>query len=85
MKRLEDQDNKQAKKYAKSGNHKSLFEGKITINNVEYDKKLCRWSEWKHLPAEEMIAHVRDIAFPFIKTIHNGENTFFAEHMKYSW
>jgi type I restriction enzyme M protein len=51
---------------AKKEDYTSLFDGKIKIANVEYDKKICRWSEWKHLPAEEMLVHVReDIVFPF--------------------
>ncbi|AKB18410.1 Type I restriction-modification system, DNA-methyltransferase subunit M [Methanosarcina sp. WWM596] len=36
----------------------------------------CRWSEWKHKPAEEMMKHVRDVVFPFIKNIHDGERFF---------
>ncbi len=83
MKRLEDQDNKEVKKHAaRKQEYTSLFEGKFKVGPQEYDKKTCRWSYWKHLPGEEMLTHVREVAFPFIKTIHNGENTFFSEHMK---
>jgi len=83
MKRLEDQDNKLLKRHSGSnGSHKSLFEGKFAIGNNEYDKATCKWSYWKHLPADEMLTHVREVVFPFIKTLHNGENTFFAQHMK---
>ena len=42
----------------------------------------CRWSEWKHYSAEKMLEHVKDVVFPFIKTLQNGENTLFAKHMK---
>jgi type I restriction enzyme M protein len=28
-----------------------------------------------------MLTHVREVVFPFIKNLHDGENTFFAEHM----
>src|SRR3989344_1550587 len=83
IKRIEDEDNKRAKRAtAKKDVYQSIFDGKIKISNMEYDKKLCRWSEWKHLPAEEMLNHVREIVFPFLKNLHNGEGSFFAEHMK---
>jgi type I restriction enzyme M protein len=83
MKRIEDQDNKLVKRHASSkGDYSSLFDGKIKIGNSEYEKKDCRWSEWKHLPADEMLIRVREVVFPFLKNLHNGENTFFAEHMK---
>ncbi|WP_229390400.1 N-6 DNA methylase [Methanosarcina sp. DH2] len=29
-----------------------------------------------------MMKHVRDVVFPFIKDIHDGEKTLFSEHMK---
>jgi len=29
-----------------------------------------------------MLVHVRDVVFPFIKNIHDGEKTLFAQHMK---
>jgi len=32
----------------------------------------CRWSKFRHLPAEQMLDHVRDIVFPFIKNLKNG-------------
>ena len=46
IKRIEDEDNKRTKRAAaKKENYDSVFDGKIKIANVEYDKKLCRWSE----------------------------------------
>ncbi len=72
MRRLEDMDAADQKR-AQAGKqfYKSVFEG----------HEDCRWSAWKHYPAEQMLTHVRDV-FPFIKTIHNGEKTLFSEHMK---
>jgi len=29
-----------------------------------------------------MLKHVRDVVFPFIKNIHDGEKTLFSQHMK---
>ncbi len=73
MKRLEDMDAAEQKR-AQAGKHsyKSVFEG----------HEDCRWSAWKHYPAEKMLSHVRDVVFPFIKNIHDGEKTLFSEHMK---
>ena len=73
MKRLEDMDVAEQKKaLAQKQPYKSVFEG----------NEDCRWSNWKHYPAEKMLTHVRDVVFPFIKDIHDGEKTLFAEHMK---
>ena len=73
MKRLEDMDVAEQKKVlAQRQPYKSVFEG----------REDCRWSNWKHYPAEKMLTHVRDVVFPFIKNIHDGEKTLFAEHMK---
>ena len=43
--------------------------------------KDCRWSEFRHKPAEEMLSHVRDKVFPFIKNL-GKEDQPFAESMK---
>lgn len=73
MKRLEDMDAAEQKRVqAKKQTYKSVFEG----------HEDCRWSDWKHYSAEKMLAHVRDVVFPFIKNLHDGENTLFSEHMK---
>lgn len=73
MKRLEDMDVKEQKRAnAKQEQYTSVF---------EYHED-CRWSKWKHYPAEKMLKHVGDVVFPFIKNIHDGEKTLFSEHMK---
>jgi len=73
MKRLEDMDVAEQKKaLAQKQAYTSVFEG----------NEDCKWSNWKHYPAEKMLTHVRDVVFPFIKDIHDGEKTLFAEHMK---
>ena len=73
MNRLEAMDTFEQKK-AQANKHlyKSIFEG----------QEDCRWSHWKHFPADKMLVHVRDVVFPFIKNIHDGEKTLFAQHMK---
>src|SRR5438093_13000251 len=35
-----------------------------------------RWSRFKQLPPEEMLEHVRDNVFPFIKNLENGGDVF---------
>ena len=41
----------------------------------------CRWSSFRHLPGDEMLTHVRDKVFPFIKNIKsNGQR--FSKYMK---
>jgi type I restriction enzyme M protein len=73
MNRLEAMDTfEQKKAQANKQSYKSIFEGQ------EY----CRWSHWKHYSADKMLVHVRDVVFPFIKNIHDGEKTLFAQHMK---
>lgn len=73
MKRLEDMDNNEsARSRARGMPYQSIFEG----------HEDCRWSHWKHFSAEDMLKHVRDVVFPFIKTLHDGEKSLFAEQMK---
>jgi len=75
MQRLEEMDNfEQKRAQAKKQPYHSIFSGE--------EQEKCRWSYWKNLPAEQMLVHVRDKVFPFIKNIHNGEKTLFAQHMK---
>ena len=73
MKRIEDLDNKHVETAkARGEKYTSIFE----------DYEECRWSHWKHFNADDMLRHVRDAVFPFIKQIRRGENTLFAESMK---
>ncbi|PKL62763.1 MAG: DNA methyltransferase [Methanomicrobiales archaeon HGW-Methanomicrobiales-2] len=73
MKRLEDTDVvEQNRARARGVPYTSVFEG----------HEECRWSSWKHYPAEQMLVHVRDKVFPFIKGLHNGEKTLFARQMR---
>ena len=73
MKRIEDLDNR----------HKSLAEARgEKYQSIFEEYKECRWSNWKHFNADDMLRHVRDAVFPFIKKIRRGEDTLFAESMK---
>ena len=55
----------------------SLFQGEYDRSDRTKGKKdELRWSRLRHLPAEEMLAHVRDNVFPFIKNLENGGEVF---------
>jgi type I restriction enzyme M protein len=47
----------------------------------EIDKRSLRWSEFKHMQAEEMLQHVQAKVFPFLKDL-NGTESSFTRHMK---
>jgi len=51
-----------------------------SVYNKEHED--CKWSYWNHMNAEDMIEHVRDKVFPFIKNLHEGEDTLFAQTME---
>ncbi len=73
MKRLEDLDTIHKKRAsARKEAFKSIFEG----------HEDCRWSQWKHLNAEDMLKHVQITVFPFIKELHNGDDTLYSQYMK---
>ena len=56
---------------------KSLFAGNyITRAGKKRPAEELRWSKFRHLPAEEMLEHVRDNVFPFIKTLEDGGQVF---------
>lgn len=83
IKRLEDLD-VQNQKRAEARNEKfnSIFAGSVEVDGKKIENKTCRWSYWKHLNAEDMMKHVRDVVFPFMKSIKVGNNGDFAEIMK---
>ncbi len=45
------------------------------------EKCTLRWSEFKHMQAEEMLQHVQSKVFPFLKDM-NGAESNFTHHMK---
>ena len=61
---------------------KSLFDGAYERRDREQrPKEELRWSRFRHLPSEEMLEHVRDNVFPFIKKLENGGQVF-AKYMQ---
>src|SRR3989338_999802 len=72
MKRLEDrgvleEQNASLKKIQ----YKSLFEG----------HEDCKWSVWSEYPADKILAHVRDVVFPFMRGL-GGDNSHYSNYMK---
>jgi type I restriction enzyme M protein len=56
---------------------KKLADGKM----YEIEKRTLRWSEFKHMQAEDMLQHVQGKVFPFLKDL-NGTESNFTHHMK---
>src|SRR3989344_3113041 len=72
MKRLEDEDTKRQLEADFSGEkYKSIFVGHGN----------CKWSSWSNLPAEEILDHVRDKVFPFMRNLGDGDSLY-KEYMK---
>ncbi|HYV94990.1 MAG TPA: N-6 DNA methylase [Chitinophagales bacterium] len=81
LKRLEDMDNaRAATAKRRSTPFKSVFDGKMESAGKKIDKAKCRWSYWSQLPGEEMIRHVRDVVFDFLRNL-GSETSAFTQHM----
>ena len=73
MKKLDDKDTKQTKDAKIAGKkYQSIFK-----NNND-----LRWSHWKHFKAEEMLNHVRNKVFPFIKKLDSENENGFSVQLK---
>jgi len=83
MRRLDDEDQKRVDDAAFLGQpYTSLFSGDFTwAPNQPVPAATLRWSHFRNLPGEEMLAHVRDKAFPFLKSLR-GDDQPFAAAMK---
>ena len=55
--------------------------GKFHMGQFTKEQKHLRWSNFKNLPAEEMLKVVRDGVFPHFRSLSGSESTF-AEYMK---
>ena len=79
MKRIEVLDDaNQSRAEATNEKYESIF-AKLDENGENYDD--CKWSTWKFESGDDMLSHVKDRVFPFIKNLHDGEDTLFAETM----
>jgi type I restriction enzyme M protein len=83
MRRLDDEDQKRVDDAAFLGQtYTSLFSGDFAwAPHQAAPAATLRWSHFRNLPGEEMLAHVRDKAFPFLKSLR-GEDQPFAAAMK---
>lgn len=72
LKRLEDMDNARSASAKRRGQtHKSIFKG----------NEKCRWSYWSQLPGDQMLKHVRDTVFDFLRSL-GSETSSFTQHMQ---
>lgn len=74
MRRLEDEDIGREQNAQLSGEH---YESVFKVNDD------CRWSEWTNLPSNQILDHVRDKVFPFLRTL-GGEDSLYAQYMKHA-
>lgn len=74
IKQLEDED------VSREQNAKLLGEKFTSI----FPKKEYKWSVWTEYPAEQMLEHVRDEVFPFLRKLNGGENGVYSKYMKNS-
>ncbi len=91
MKRLDELDHKRQDEGETSGEkYISKFAGtwippeernRPVAEQHPIDKRTLRWSEFKKLQPEEMLQHMRDKVFPFLKDL-NGAESNFTHHMK---
>lgn len=93
MKRLDELDLKRQSDAEWTGEkYTSKFEGKWVPPEhrdkpkkdqkpFEVPKRTLRWSEFKRMQAEEMLQHVQNKVFPFLKDL-NGSESNFTHHMR---
>lgn len=75
MKRLDDLDLKRKADAEFTGEpYTSKFKGTFALpgSEEEIQKEELRWSYFKHMQAEEMLAHVQTKVFPFLKELNGG-------------
>lgn len=94
MKRIDDLDTQkvQDKKDGHIKSYTSIFEGVVKLQGFDEPilKETLRWSSFAEMKDEEMLQHVRDKVFPFIrdelgKSDQGKETSFFTQHMKNSY
>jgi type I restriction enzyme M protein len=82
LKRLEDMDNARAAAAVRrrdSSPYKSIFKGNKPATNKA--GRECRWSYWSQLPGDQMLKHVRDKVFDFLRNL-GSDTSSFTQHMQ---
>jgi type I restriction enzyme M protein len=72
MKRLEDDD------VSREQNAKLLGQEFTSL----FPKNELKWSVWTEYPGNQMLEHVRDVVFPFLRKLNGGENSIYSKYMK---
>jgi type I restriction enzyme M protein len=72
MKRLEDEE------VSRDQNAKLLGNKNVSI----FPEDNLKWSSWTEMPAEQMLEHVRDKVFPFLRKLNGGEESIYSKYMK---
>ncbi len=83
MKRLDDLEAKRERDAEFTGEaYTSRFKGKFKVpgSTESISKEKLRWSQFKRMPAEEMLMHVQTKVFPFLKEL-NGSLSPFTKSM----
>ncbi len=94
LKRLEDMDNarlraealRRAQARAAAAKRKGesapkAHEPPAQYRSIFYGSKECRWSYWSQLPGDQMLKHVRDKVFDFLRNL-GSETSSFTQHMQ---
>lgn len=83
IRRLDAMDRKrQADAKFTGDDYKSIFDGTYTTQDGKRrPRKELRWTEFRSMPGAELLPHIRDRVFPFIKTL-GGKDQPFAERMQ---
>jgi len=72
MKKLDDEDDKKVREADFTGQkYESIFKG----------HEDCKWTNWTNLPAEEIIDHVRDNVFKFMREL-GDDGSLYSQYMK---
>ena len=80
LKRLEDMDNaRAAAAKRKSESYRSVFHGNKPATKMA--GRECRWSYWSQLPGDQMLKHVRDKVFDFLREL-GSDTSSFTQHMQ---
>ncbi|MBL7129282.1 MAG: N-6 DNA methylase [Ignavibacteria bacterium] len=81
LKRLEDKDNANKKTAEKrKTKYQSVFDKKVGDLTTK-ETKNCRWSYWSQFPGDEMLKHVRDTVFRFLRSL-GSETSSFTQYMQ---
>jgi len=89
LKRLEDMDNARlrvealrwAKARAAAAKRRGGQDGVLSYRSIFKGNKECRWSYWSQLPGDQMLKHVRDKVFDFLREL-GSDTSSFTQHMQ---